>query len=52
MRQLTIDEIIYLWSAKFKYDHILHGFKFENKITDDKANSKLDTLKSKYGDLL
>jgi len=52
MKKLTIEEIVFLWSAKYKYDHLLHGFKFEEKITDEKANKKLNGLKGLYGDLL
>jgi hypothetical protein len=53
MKELTIEEIVYLWSVKYKYDHVLHGFKFkEEKLSDDKANKKLEKLKSMYGDLL
>ncbi len=52
MDELTIEEIVEYWEAKFKYDHVLHGFKFEDKISDEKANKKLNSLKSLYGDLL
>jgi len=52
MRELTIEEIVFLWSTKYKYDHILHGFKFEEKITDEKANNKISKLHNLYGDIL
>ncbi len=52
MQGLTIDEIVFLWSVKYKYDHVLHGFKFEEKITDKKADKTLSNLKSLYGDIL
>jgi len=52
MKELAIDEIIYMWSVKYRYDHILHGFTFKDEISDEKANRTLDDLKEKYGDLL
>lgn len=52
MKNLTIDEIVFLWSAKYKYDHILHGFTFEDKISDDRAQKKASELNNMYGDLL
>jgi hypothetical protein len=52
MKELTIDEIVFLWSAKYKYDHKLHGFTFKERISDEKAHKKLKALQSKYGDLL
>lgn len=37
----------------YKYDHILHGFKFEEEqMSSEKANEIHDNLKSMYGDLL
>jgi hypothetical protein len=54
MRELTIEEIIYLWSVKYKYDHILHGFEFkeDEKETEDITPEKVDHFKNTYGDLL
>ena len=52
MTQLTIDEIVFLWSAMWKYDHILHGWKIEDEITAEEAEEKMESLKSLYGDLL
>ena len=50
---MTIDEILYYWTVKYKYDHILHGFKFEEEqMTTDKAHETVDNLKSLYGDIL
>ena len=54
MKELTIDEIVFLWSTMFKYDHLLHGFKFkeESEVSSEKANKTMNDLKAKYGDLL
>ena len=49
---MTIEEVVWFWRAKYIYDHKLHGFKFEDKISDEKANKKLKSLKDKYGALL
>jgi hypothetical protein len=57
MKELTIDEIVFLWNCKYKYDHILHGFKFEgedNKLgmSAEQAGNIGASLKQKYGDML
>ena len=52
MHELTIDEIVFLWSAMWKYDHKLHGWKIEDKVTAEKAEEKAKELKDLYGDLL
>lgn len=54
MDELTIDEVIYLWSVKYKYDHVLHGFTFkeDSEISGEKVNQTIHDLKSTYGDLL
>lgn len=54
MKELTIEEIVYLWSVKYKYDHVLHGFTFkeDSKMSDEKVNETMNKLKSKYGDLM
>ena len=53
MQHLTIDEIVSLWTVKYKYDHILHGFKIADEvITEEKAHKKLNDLKNIYGDLI
>lgn len=52
MKELSIEEIIFLWEAKRKYDHVLHGFTFKETISDEKAHKKLSALKNMYGDLL
>jgi hypothetical protein len=54
MKDLSIDEIVYLWSVKYKYDHILHGFSFTEDEVEAKelTPDKIDHFKSTYGDLL
>lgn len=54
MKELTIEEIVYLWSVKYKYDCILHGitFKEDSEISDEKSSKTVEDLKAKYGDLL
>lgn len=53
MKQLTIEEIIFLWSAKYKYDYKLHGYSFEDpEISATEAKKKADKLKNLYGDLI
>ena len=52
MKELTIDEIVFLWSAMWKYDHKLHGWKIEDEVTAEKAEEKAKELKDLYGDLL
>ena len=52
MKELTIDEVVFLWSKMWKYDYKLHGWKIEDNITAEKAEEKVKDLKSLYGDLL
>lgn len=53
MKELTIEEIVFFWSARYKYDHMLHGFTFDEKeLAEEKTTETLDHLKSLYGDLL
>ena len=52
MKELTIDEIVFLWSAMWNYDHVLHGWKVKDEITAEKAEGKVKDLKALYGDLL
>ena len=52
MKQLTIDEIVFLWSAMWKYDYELHGWKIKDEVTAEAAEEKVKELKSRYGDLL
>ena len=52
MKELTIDEIVLLWSAMWKYDHKLHGWKIEDEVSAEVAEKKVSDLKSLYGDLL
>lgn len=54
MKELTIDEIVFLWSVKYKYDHVLHGFTFkeDTEISGTQAQKTVESLKAKYGDLL
>lgn len=50
---MTIDEVMFFWTAMYKYDHILHGFKFEEEMIEtEKANEIHDNLKSLYGDII
>ncbi len=52
MEELTIEEIVFLWGAKYKYDHILHGFTFkEDGEPEEKAQTDPEELKGLYGDL-
>lgn len=52
MKDLTIDEIVFLWSTMWKYDRILHGWKLEEQVTAEEAEEKVKNLKGLYGDLL
>ena len=54
MKDLTIEEIVDLWSVKYKYDHVLHGFTFkeDTEISGAQASKTVESLKVKYGDLL
>lgn len=52
MKELTIDEIVFLWSSMWKYDHVLHGFKIVDEITAEEAEEKMEDLNKLYGDLL
>ena len=52
MKDLTIDEIVFLWSAMWKYDYKLHGWKIEEHVTAEQAEEKTKELKDLYGDLL
>ena len=52
MKDLTIDEIVFLWSAMWKYDHKLHGWKISEEITAEDAEEKRNGLNNLYGDLL
>jgi len=52
MEELTIEEIVFLWSVKYKYDHVLHGFTFEDKEDVESKVAERKELKSLYGDLI
>ncbi len=56
MEELTIEEIVFLWTAKYKYDHRLHGFKFEGDPESEgespSSPTPPDNLKETYKDLL
>lgn len=49
---MSITEIMFFWESMYKYDHILHGFEFEEKqMTSEGAKKKVDDLTKLYGDL-
>ena len=39
------------WEKGFKYDRVLRGWKFEEKMTVSKADKKREELKALYGGL-